>query len=102
MRVYLYIAAMALTTYLIRMIPMTFVRRKIKNRFLRSFLFYIPSACLTAMTFPAMVFATGSVISGAISFAVAVFLAYRGKSLVTVAACSCISVFLVELIVKLL
>jgi branched-subunit amino acid transport protein len=84
MSIYLYIAAMALTTYLIRVLPLTLLRKPIKSRFLRSFLHYVPYACLTAMTFPAILSSTASIVSGAAALLVAVVLAYRGKSLLTV------------------
>ena len=100
MSIYLYILVMALTTYLIRALPLTVFRGRIKNRFARSFLAYVPCACLAAMTFPAILYATGSLISGAIGLAVAIGLAFWGKSLVTVAACSCAAVYLVELVVR--
>ena len=58
MSLYLYIAAMALTTYLIRVLPLTIFRRPIRSRFLRSFLHYVPYACLSAMTFPAILTST--------------------------------------------
>jgi branched-subunit amino acid transport protein len=102
MSIYLYILVMALTTYLIRALPLTVFRGKIKNRFVRSFLAYVPCACLAAMTFPAILYATGSLISGAIGLAVAISLAFLGKSLVTVAACSCAAVYVVELVMRLL
>ena len=65
MSLYLYIAAMALTTYLIRVLPLTIFRRPIRSRFLRSFLHYVPYACLSAMTFPAILTSTESVLGGA-------------------------------------
>ena len=102
MNIYLYILVMALTTYLIRALPLTLFRGKIKSRFVRSFLAYVPCACLAAMTFPAILFDTNSVISGAAAFAIAVGLSLWGKSLVTVAACSCATVYLTELILRLL
>ena len=88
MSLYLYIAAMALTTYLIRMLPLTIFRRPIRSRFLRSFLHYVPYACLSAMTFPAILPSTASVLGGAAALAGAVILAYRGKSLIGVALSS--------------
>ena len=88
MSIYLYIFAMAFTTYLIRVLPMTIFRKPIKSRFLRSFLYYVPYCCLTAMTFPAILSSTNSIISGAAALAAAVFTAYRGKSLMTVALVS--------------
>ncbi|MDD5931963.1 MAG: AzlD domain-containing protein [Oscillospiraceae bacterium] len=102
MSVYVYIAVMALTTYLIRMLPLTLFQKEIKSRFLRSFLAYVPCACLTAMTFPAILYATGNLLSGAVGLGVAVVLAFRGKGLVTVAAGSCAAVFLAERILSLL
>lgn len=94
--IYRYLLVMALTTYGIRALPLTVFRGKIKNRFVRSFLAYVPCACLAAMTFPAILFATDSIISGVFGLAVAVGLSFWGKSLVTVAACSCAAVYLVE------
>ena len=102
MSIYLYIATMALTTYLIRVLPLTIFRKPIKSRFLRSFLHYVPYACLTAMTFPAILSSTASVISGAAARIVAVVLAYRGKSLLTVSLACCGAVFLTERILEFL
>ena len=97
-----YIAVMAVVTYLIRMLPLAFMRRKIKNRFLLSFLRYVPYAVLGAMTFPAILTATGSVISAAIGFAAALLLAFRGKSLLTVAVFASAVVLVCELILPYL
>ena len=88
MNIYLYIATMALTTYLIRMLPLTIFRKPIHSRFLRSFLYYVPYCCLTAMTFPAILSSTATMLSGAAALLVAVFLAYRGKSLIVVSLSS--------------
>ena len=84
MNIYLYIITMALTTYLIRVLPLTIFRKPIKSRFVKSFLHYVPYACLTAMTFPAILSSTASILSGAAALVIAVILAYRGKSLLTV------------------
>lgn len=94
--IYLYIAVMALVTYLIRMLPLTIFQKKIKNRFLRSFLYYVPYSCLMAMTFPAVLYATNNMISAICGVAVAIVLALRGKGLVTVAVAGSITVFLIE------
>ena len=102
MSIYLYILTMALTTYLIRVLPLTIFRKPIKSRFLRSFLHYVPYACLTAMTFPAILSSTVSIISGAAALIVAVFLAYRGKSLMVVALSSFAAVLITEFLMKLL
>lgn len=97
MNIYVYIAAMALTTYLIRMLPLTIFRKPIRSRFLRSFLYYVPYACLTAMTFPAILTSAGTLAAGIGALIVAVSLAYLGKSLV-VALSSSATVFLINLI----
>lgn len=96
MSIYTYILAMALTTYLIRMLPLTVFRKPIKSRFIKSFLHYVPYACLTAMTFPAILYDTTFMLSGAVALVVAVILAFRGKSLLTVALASCAAVFITE------
>jgi len=92
-----YLLVMAGVTYLIRMIPLVLVKKKIENRFLLSFLHYIPYAVLAAMTVPAVFYATAP-LPAVIGFAAAVLFAYRGKSLVQVAAFSCGAVLLVELL----
>ena len=102
MSIYLYIAAMALTTYLIRMLPLTIFRKPIKSRFLRSFLYYVPYACLTAMTCPAILTSAGTLAAGIGALAVAVVLAYFGKSLVVVALSSSAAVFVINLLWGLL
>lgn len=102
MSIYLYIFTMALTTYLIRVLPLTIFRKPIKSRFLRSFLHYVPYACLTAMSFPAILSSTASVISGAAALTVAVILAYKGKSLIVVALSSSAAVLVTEWIMTLL
>lgn len=98
MSIYAYIFLMALTTYLIRVLPMTIFRRPIRSRFVRSFLYYVPYACLAAMTFPAILGSTASVVSGAAALIVAVFLAFRGSGLITVALSASGTVLLTELI----
>ena len=100
MHIYTYIFTMALTTYLIRVIPLTVFRKPIKSRFLKSFLHYVPYACLTAMTFPAILTSTATVISGAAALVVAVVLAYRGRSLLTVSLAASAAVMATELILK--
>ena len=101
MNIYVYIFAMALTTYLIRVLPLTIFRKPIRSRFLRSFLHYVPYACLTAMTFPAILSSTASILSGAAALIVAILLAYRGKSLIVVAVSSSAAVLIVECVLKL-
>ena len=101
MNIYVYIFTMALTTYLIRVLPLTIFRKPIRSRFLRSFLHYVPYACLTAMTFPAILSSTASILSGAAALVVAIILAYRGKSLIVVALSSSAAVLIVECVLKL-
>ena len=102
MSIYLYILAMALTTYLIRVLPLTLLRKPIRSRFVRSFLHYVPYACLTAMTFPAILNDTGYLLSGIAALAVAVFLAFRNKPLIVVALASSAAVLVTEFFLKLL
>ena len=94
---FLYLLVMAGVTYLIRMLPLVLVKKKIENRFLLSFLYYMPYAVLAVMTVPAIFYATGSLLSAAVGFAVALVLAYFGKSLVTVASVASLAVLLCEL-----
>lgn len=101
MNIYGYLLAMAVTTYLIRVLPMTIFRKPIRSRFLKSFLYYVPYACLTAMTFPAILTATGSCISGAAALVVAVVLAFFGRSLIVVALSSAAAVLAVETIISI-
>lgn len=102
MSVYVYILVMAVTTYLVRALPLVLLKKPIRSRFLRSFLHYVPTACLTAMTFPAILYATEHMISGAIGLAVAVVLALKNKSLIVVSVASCVAVFLTEQLIQLL
>lgn len=95
---YIYIFIMAGVSYLIRVLPLTLIRREIKNRFIRSFLYYVPYVTLSVMTFPAIVQATNSPIAGGLALVVGAAAAWFGKSLFTVAVLSCVTVFLTELI----
>lgn len=102
MSIYIYVLVMAVTTYLIRAIPLTLMKKPIGSRFLRSFLRYVPTACLTAMTFPAILYATEHVASGAAGLAVGVLLALKNKSLIVVAVASCAVTFVTEQLICLL
>ena len=102
MSIYIYILVMAVTTYLIRAIPLVLLKKPINNRFIRSFLHYVPTACLTAMTFPAILSATDHPISGGVGLVVGVLLALKKQSLLVVALASCGAVFLVEQLLLLL
>lgn len=96
----IYILVMAGVTYLIRMLPLSLVRGKIESTFVKSFIFYVPYAVLSAMTIPAIFYSTSSLASAIAGLVVAIVLAFIGKSLLTVALSACASVFIVELIIK--
>ena len=93
-----YLMVTAGTTYLVRMLPLVLMKGRIKNRFLLSFLHYIPYAVLSVMTVPAIFTATGDVRTAAAGFAVAMILAWREKSLLTVAAAACAAVLAADFI----
>ena len=97
--VYVYIAVMAIVTYLIRTLPLPLVRREIKNVYIRSFLYYVPYVTLSVMTFPSMMDATGSQWSGLAALVVGLVLAWRGASLFKVAVAACAVVYVLELII---
>ena len=94
-----YVLVMAGVTYLVRMTPMVLLRRKIRSRFLRSFLRYVPYAVLGAMTIPAIFHSTASVAPAAVGFLVAAALSFRGRSLITVAVAACAAAYLAQLII---
>ena len=96
---YVYIFIMAAVTFIIRALPLTLIRKKITNVTLRSFLYYVPYVTLSAMTFPAIIEATGSIWSGFAALAAGSLLTFFGVSLFGVAVCSCVTVFLIELII---
>ena len=96
--VYLYILGMWGITYLIRVLPLTLIRREITNRTIRSFLFYVPYVTLAVMTFPAILSATQSPVSGALALLAGLAMAWRGMSLFQVSVLCCAVVFVAELI----
>ena len=95
-----YILVMAGVTYLIRMLPLTLIRRQIRSPFIRSFLYYVPYVPLSVMTFASILPAPSSLSSGGAALAAAVFLAYRGKSLFSVSLAACGTVFILELFLR--
>ena len=95
---FIYLLIMSGSTYLIRAIPFALISKKIENTFIKSFLYYIPYTVLTAMTFPAALYATDNIVSAAAGLIVAVCLSLRGRGLTLVAVASCAAVFAVELI----
>lgn len=98
----LYLLVMAGVTYLVRMVPMVLVKKKIKNTFVRSFLYYVPYAVLSVMTIPAIFYSTSYLVSAICGFLVALVLSYFNRSLLTVAASACGTVLVVELVMTYL
>lgn len=99
--IYIYILIMAVVTYAIRALPLTLIRGKIKNRFIQSFLYYIPYATLSVMTFPAIMYATRTPISGIAALIVGIIAAWRGADLFKVAVSCCVVVLTIELFLPL-
>ena len=97
--IYIYIAVMTIVIYLIRLLPLTLIRKKITNVTLRSFLYYVPYVTLAVMTFPAILEATGSMWSGLAALIIGAVLAYFGLGLFGVAVSACAVVFIVELLI---
>lgn len=95
--IYIYMLIMAGVTYLIRVMPLTLIRKEIKSTFIRSFLYYVPYVTLSVMTFPAIIQATQNPIAAAIAFVVAIILAWFGRSLFQVSVIACVVVFVSEL-----
>lgn len=93
---YIYLLVAALTIFAIRALPLTLIQKEIKNRFIRSFLYYVPYVTLSVMTFPAIISATSSWISGTVAFVTAVVVAWIDGNLFKVALASCIAVYAVE------
>lgn len=95
----IYILIMALVTYLIRMLPITLFQKEITNKYFRSFLYYVPYAVLGSMTFPAIFTATSNIASSLFGTIMALILAYKEKSLITVAVFACIAAYIIELFI---
>lgn len=98
---FVYLAVMAVVTYLIRMLPLVLVNKKIENKFIKSVLYYLPCSVLSIMTVPAIFYATDSKIAAGAGFLAAVIFAYKGKSLMQVAVISCIVVFIAQYLIKM-
>ena len=97
-KTYLYILCMALTTYAVRVLPLTLIRKELKSPLLRSFLYYLPYVTLAVMTFPGILSATQTPYSALVALLVGIVLAWRGKSLFAVSVCCCVAVFMAELV----
>lgn len=99
---YIYILIMAAVTFAVRALPITLIRKQIKSRFLQSFLFYVPYVTLAVMTFPAILNATQSPVSGALALIAGIVAAWCGASLLKVAVSCCAVVLIIELILPLI
>ena len=99
--IWLYIAVMAVVTYLIRMLPFTLFRRQIRSRFIQSFIHYVPYAVLSAMTIPAIFYSTPDLLPSIVGLAVGIVVAYFERSLLTVALSACGSVLACEIVMML-
>ena len=97
--VYIYILIMAGVTYLIRVLPLTLIRKEIKNNTIRSFLYYVPYVTLAVTTFPSILSATNSVVSAFMALVIGIGLAWFGANLLQVSVCACLVVFILELFI---
>lgn len=95
--IYIYISIMAGVSYVIRVLPLTLIRKQIKNQFFQSFLYYVPYVTLAVMTFPVILYATQSPLSGALALMIGVIAAWFGASLFSVSLFCCAIVFISEL-----
>lgn len=98
MKTYIYIFVMALTTYIIRVLPLTLIRKPIQNKFIQSFLYYVPYVTLSVMTFPAILNVTGSPLAGGVALVVGMICAYEGLGLLPVSMICCVTIFIFELV----
>ena len=96
---YIYLGIMVLTIFLIRVLPLTLIRKEIKNKFLRSFLYYVPYVTLAVMTFPAIMDATQNPMAGLVALILGIVAACFGLGLFPVACICCAVVFILELII---
>ncbi|MCR5607067.1 MAG: AzlD domain-containing protein [Treponema sp.] len=94
---YIYIFTAFIVSYLIRVLPLTLLRKPMKNQFIRSFLYYVPYVTLAVMTFPAIIQAPQSSVAGIIALVIGIVLSYLGAGLLPVASVCCIAVFLAEI-----
>ena len=99
---WIYLLILSGSTYLIRALPFALVKHNIKNRFIKSFLYYIPYAVLAAMTLPAVIYSTGNIASGVVGLIVGLIFAYKGKGLTLVAIFASLGALVTELIIVML
>lgn len=96
--IYISIFTAFIVSYMIRVLPLTLIRKPIKNRFIKSFLYYVPYVTLSVMTFPAIIQATDSQLAGIAALVIGIAASFLGAGLFPVACISCAVVFLIELI----
>lgn len=96
---WIYILIMALVTFIVRALPMTLIRKPINNKFIKSFLYYVPYVTLSVMTFPAIIECTNSPLAGMLALVIGIIAAYKKVSLIGVATICCVVVLIVELFV---
>lgn len=96
MKIYIYIFVAWFVSYLIRVLPLTLIRKPIENKFIRSFLYYVPYVTLSVMTFPAIVEATQTPVAGIAALAVGIIISYLGAGLFPVACVCCAVVGIME------
>lgn len=96
--VYIYIFVAAFVTYLIRVLPLTLIRKPIRNQFIKSFLYYVPYVTLAVMTFPAIVETTQSPLAGCVALIIGIVASWLGAGLFPVACICCAVVFIIELL----
>ena len=97
--IYVYILVMTITVFLVRVLPLTLIRKPIKNKFIRDFLYYVPYVTLSVMTFPAIIDATDNPIAGLISLILGIIAAYKEMGLFKVTVICCVTVLLLEIII---
>ncbi|MBP5279812.1 MAG: AzlD domain-containing protein [Erysipelotrichaceae bacterium] len=97
--IYVYILVMTITVFLVRVLPLTLIRKPIRNKFIRDFLYYVPYVTLSVMTFPAIIDATDNPIAGLISLILGIIAAYKEMGLFKVTVICCVTVLLLEVII---
>ena len=97
--IYIYILVIAITVFLVRVLPLTLIRRPIKNKFIKDFLYYVPYVTLSVMTFPAIIDATNNYIAGLISLILGSIAAYKEMGLFKVTVICCLTVLILELFI---
>ncbi len=100
--IYIYILTAGLVSTLIRVLPSTLIRKKIENRFIQSFLYYLPYVTIAVMTFPAMIYSTDHMLSGILALITGIIIAWLGANLFIVASCCCLVVFVAELMFSII